>query len=28
MFTIEIPKKYINTNEGDDDEQAQFWITW
>jgi len=24
MFTIEIPKKYINTNEGDDDEQAQF----
>jgi len=24
MFTIEIPKNYINTNEGDDDEQAQF----
>lgn len=27
MFTIEIPKNYINTNEGDDDEQAQFWVT-
>ena len=24
MFTIEIPKNYINTNEGDDDEQTQF----
>ena len=24
VFTIEIPKNYINTNEGDDDEQAQF----
>jgi hypothetical protein len=24
MFTIEIPKNYINTNEGDEDEQAQF----
>lgn len=24
MFTIEIPKKHINTNKGDDDEQAQF----